>query len=487
VKNPLSKAICVFSLAGVINPAIRAEDSNLPSQPVPVVPASAEDASASHTPVKAANQSTLLPTANAVDNAARPAPATPSLLQSPAAAGDICAQPVPATRGVCIYEPIGLWLDASYLLWWTKDNRVPPLVSRGVPPGSNAIGPAQPTLLLPGSDGDWGARSGGKFDLGFWFCDNQKLGLEAGYFFLGTNRSTLATGLEASATADPSVPPAPDPPGHNPDPDDHGNDHDNDGVHDHDHDHGHGHDNGHGHAHGHGHGHDDDDDPAPASGVSSPPDPPPGSFAITRSSFLQSADVNLLSNVCCACCYRIDVLAGFRYLELDEKLQVTQNFMSTDGAEDDVWNDEWHTRNQFYGGQLGGRARFCRESFFADVGAGVALGVTHEQVDISGGLTQTTFSPGVDAFGNPIVVAQVSRTNGGLLSQPGSSSRDRFAVVPEVNVDAGYEFNRFCRASVGYNFMYWSSVARPGNQVGGVPRATDFWAQGLTFTLGLLF
>jgi hypothetical protein len=218
-----------------------------------------------------------------------------------------------------------------------------------------------------------------------------------------------------------------------------------------------------------------------------PADPPLGTFAVTRSSFLQSADVNLLANLCCACCYRVDVLAGFRYLELDEKLQVTQGFISTDGSEDDVWDDEWHTRNQFYGGQLGARARFCRDSFFADVGAGVALGVTHEQVDINGGLTQTTFSPGVDAFGNPIVNVQVSRTNGGLLSQPASVSRDRFAVVPEVNVDAGYEFNRYCRASVGYNFLYWSSVARPGDQVGGVPKATSFWAQGLTFSLGLLF
>jgi hypothetical protein len=218
-----------------------------------------------------------------------------------------------------------------------------------------------------------------------------------------------------------------------------------------------------------------------------PTDPAPGTFAVTRSSFLQSADLNLLANVCCACGYRVDVLAGFRYLQLDEKLQVIQDFISSDGTEVDLWNDEWHTRNQFYGGQLGGRARFCRDSFFADVGAGVALGVTHEQVDIGGGLTQTTFSPGVDAFGNPIVNIQVSRTNGGLLSQPASFSRDRFAVVPEVNVDAGYEFNRFCRASVGYNFLYWSSVARPGDQVGSAPKATSFWAQGLTFSLGLLF
>jgi hypothetical protein len=298
--------------------------------------------------------------------------------------------------------------------------------------------------------------------------------------------------LEASAIGDPRLPPARHSSSDS-DSDGHGHDHDGD------HDNGHGNGHSHGRGNGNGNGHDPDDDPdprpspnpdpspAPGPGGTLPPDPPPGTFAVTRSSFLQSADVNLVANVCCACCYRVDVLAGFRYLELDEKLQVMQDFISSDGTENDLWNDEWYTRNQFYGGQLGGRARFCRDSFFADVGAGVGLGVTHEAVNINGGLTQTTLSPGVDAFGNPILNVQVSRTNAGLLTHPASYSRDRFAVVPEFNVDAGYEFNRFCRASVGYNFLYWSSVARPGDQVGAAPKATSFWAQGLTFSLSLMF
>ena len=332
--NPLSKAICLSLLAGVMNPTIRAEDANLPIQPIPVLPPSSEDASVPQTPTKASSQATLLPTPNTLDHAAPPPPTTPSLLQSPPASSDVFAQPGPPTRGVYVYEPIGLWLDADYLLWWTKSNRVPSLVSRGVPPGSGAIGPAESTLLFPGSDGDWGARSGGKFDLGFWLCDNQKLGLEAGYFFLGTRRSTLATGFEASATADPRSPAA-SAPRDSTHPDGHGNDHDND--------------HGHGHAYGHDHDHDPDPspdpNPAPDPGGSSPADPPPGTFAVTRSSFLQSADLNLLANVCCACCYRVDVLAGFRYLQLDEKLQVIQDFISSDGTEVDLWNDEWHTRN----------------------------------------------------------------------------------------------------------------------------------------------
>jgi Putative beta barrel porin-7 (BBP7) len=59
--------------------------------------------------------------------------------------------------------------------------------------------------------------------------------------------------------------------------------------------------------------------------------------------------------------------------------------------------------------------------------------------------------------------------------------------VPEVSLDMGYRFTSFFRASVGYDLLYWSSVARPGDQVLGVPKGTDYWAQGLHFRLGFDF
>jgi hypothetical protein len=348
--------------------------------------------------------------------------------------GAVLVQPVPPPqRGVFVYEPLGAWFNADYLLWWTKGAHVPQLVTPSVPPGSGAIGPAEPTVLFPGGNADFGARSGGKFDLGFWFSDNHVLGMEASYFFLGTDRSTLATGLESSAIALPI-------------------------------------------------GFMRDRDPPVME-----PDLPFGNFAVTQSSFLQSAEVNLLGCLCNSCTFRVNVLAGFRFLELNEKLHVTQEFISADGSEEDTWDDEWHTRNQFYGGQLGARATFIRDRFFANVGGLVALGATHQRVDINGSLTQTALSSGFDSFGNPVSNIQVAQSSGGLLTQPASFSRDIFAVVPQFNFDVGYEFNPFCRASIGYEFLYWSSVARPGDQVGGIPRGTNFWAQGLVFSLGFMF
>ena len=94
----------------------------------------------------------------------------------------------------------------------------------------------------------------------------------------------------------------------------------------------------------------------------------------------------------------------------------------------------------------------------------------------------------------------------GLLAQSTNSgrfTRDMFSVVPEIGVNVGYQITDNLTAYVGYNFLYWTNVARPGDQIdrtinisqlsGGnlagparpvfTPRATDFWAQGVNFGL----
>jgi hypothetical protein len=133
----------------------------------------------------------------------------------------------------------------------------------------------------------------------------------------------------------------------------------------------------------------------------------------------------------------------------------------------------------------------------------VALGVTDEDIDING---TTVIAPP----GRPVVVA-----NGGLLALPsniGRFDRNRFAVVPEVDLNVGYQITPYVRAFVGYTFLYWSNVARPGDQIDRVInpaqlpttpvtgaqtfgparpapllRDTDFWAQGINFGVEVRF
>src|SRR5262249_6596375 len=101
---------------------------------------------------------------------------------------------------------------------------------------------------------------------------------------------------------------------------------------------------------------------------------------------------------------------------------------------------------------------------------------------------------------------------GGLLALPtniGDHSHDEFSVVPEFRINLGYQVTEHLRAFVGYTFLYWTQVVRPGEQINlnvnstqiatsllfgplagpAQPsfsfRHSDFWAQGLN--LGVEF
>jgi hypothetical protein len=125
----------------------------------------------------------------------------------------------------------------------------------------------------------------------------------------------------------------------------------------------------------------------------------------------------------------------------------------------------------------------------------VALGSSHLVTDVNGATTE--FGPGSP---NP------GTFPGGIFTQPsnlGRQAQNRFAVLPAGQVTTGFLILPNLRALVGYDFLYWSSVVRPGNQIdrsinptqslGGLlvgpaqpaPQfnRSDFWAQGLTFGL----
>src|SRR5262249_53189153 len=156
-----------------------------------------------------------------------------------------------------------------------------------------------------------------------------------------------------------------------------------------------------------------------------------GTVSAGLSSRLQGAELNGACNLWCGCSGRVDLLAGFRHLQLDEGLGITEN-LAVDpgvpfiGGTAFGVSDQFSTHNWFYGGQIGARAEVRRGGFFVDLLAKVALGSTHEVVDIAG---STVITP-------PGQAATVG--NGGLLALPSNSghfTRDHFAVVPELGVN----------------------------------------------------
>jgi hypothetical protein len=408
------------------------------------------------------------------DEAVMPAAAeeVDALAEQPAAAVDhrhcgTCCKPKSCCK--CLCGPSGrFWIRGEYLLWWTKGDSLPPLVTTsptGTPrPQAGVLGQPGTVILFGDEDVNDGARSGGRFTVGTWLDDCQTWGIEGDYFALGEE----VTEFSASSLGDPIL-------------------------------------------------------ARPFFNVITGqqdselvafPGIVTGSVNVRASSDFQGAGARLLHSICCrtSCghkicnrnCHRLDLIAGYRFLKLDEDVVIGEQLISTDpagliplGTQIDL-TDRFHTRNEFHGGELGLLSRIYRGRWSFDVLGKVALGGTWSTVTIDGATTVTV--PGV---------APASR-GGGLLAQGsniGTFSEENFAVVPEVGLTLGYFVRPRLRALMGYTFIYWSHVARPGDQIDVALnplqltpgpfigperpafefRDSDFWAQGLNFGLEYTF
>jgi hypothetical protein len=350
-----------------------------------------------------------------------------------------------------------VWASIDYLAWWLKGNPLPvPLVTTGDPNDGALAGTlASPhtQVLFGRSTLDPPAISGSRFTLGGWLTPEPILGMEMSGFFLQHNSSPF------QATSDGTGNPPLYLPAFN-----------------------------------------------VATGkedsliLADPVQKFSGSVAVSSTTRLWGVEANGIFSAWSAPWVDVQLLAGFRYLDLQENLQIQ-------GTSSDLVNnsqtsvlDSFGTRNQFYGGQFGARLNFVRDRLFASISGKLALGSTYQEVDVTGSSTQMgTAGPTPGSFA------------GGFFTQPtniGRRSRDEFTLVPEVQVKAGCEIIRGLRAFVGYDFLYWTQVARPGNQIDrnlnltqspifgggalvGPPQPatlfnrSDFWAQG--FSLGLQF
>ncbi len=212
---------------------------------------------------------------------------------------------------------------------------------------------------------------------------------------------------------------------------------------------------------------------------------------------------NLRSNLCCGCNWYIDALVGWAYFGLHESLTVEEDLAVTSSLNPNlpagstfVVKDSFSTSNNFNGGQVGLAGEYRLGRWSIDGRGTVAFGVTQQFVSIDG----STIS---QAPGQAPTVSE-----GGLLAQTSNIGRythNQFGVIPQIGLNLGYQFTNHIRGFIGYNFLYWSSVVRPGNQVdpvvnpnlippaqpGGPARpafvfnGSDFWAQGITFGLDI--
>lgn len=388
-----------------------------------------------------------------------PAP-RPVATQSTVIAGngcDACPPVCETCTGKCCNHVDPFWMRGEYLLWTIKNSGFPPIVTTSPAASLGVLG--QPgTRVLFGNSIDNEERSGGRFTIGGWINESETIGLETTFFFLGSRAVrynaasdgapllarpffNVVTGTEDSELiANPALPNLP---------------------------------------------------------------PLTGAVGANLTSRMWGIEGNALFNLWCRNSCRFDLLAGLRYMQLNEGLGIGESLFVPAGAPmlaGTGFNvtDNFDTRNLFYGEQIGGRLFLNWNRWDLEFVGKVAIGINHQVVDING--RTVIVAPGAA----PVV------SQGGLLALPtniGHYDRDRFGVIPELGVNLGYQLTPHWRALVGYTFLYWNSVARPGDQINRsinptqlppgvlagpaqpsyVFRGTDFWAQGVNLGLQLSF
>jgi hypothetical protein len=231
-----------------------------------------------------------------------------------------------------------------------------------------------------------------------------------------------------------------------------------------------------------------------------------GGVSVESGTRLYGADANMLFALNSSKDYPIRLLVGFRYLDLHDDLTVAEDVqvMASSpvfSSQQIIVRDNFACDNYFYGGNLGLSASYNLSNLELRATAQCALGLCQEMVNVAG-LTNISGNGSTQTF--PAGLLAVS-------SNSGSHLRNVFAVVPEVDLDAGFEVTRHLVFTVGFSFLYWSEVARAGQQVdtnvnpdlvptsatygqSNIPHQpalsihdADFWVYGLHLGLELRF
>ena len=153
---------------------------------------------------------------------------------------------------------------------------------------------------------------------------------------------------------------------------------------------------------------------------------------------------------------RLDFTCGYRYARLDEQLSVIENVTVSGLGRFDV-QDHFRTINDFNGAEIGLHYthHHCRWSL--DLRPRIAFGNVHQRTQINGSTLATPVG------GTPI------NEVGGLLALDGTnigtSTRDQFSFLPQFDARLGYRLTDRMAFTVGYSFLYWLRVARPGEQI----------------------
>lgn len=385
---------------------------------------------------------------------------------------DFCNGCLPGDYGYGLQG--GLYLRAEYLHWWTKGMTTPALVSTSTDTTLNntngsrtgAIDAARTTILYPTDRLFDTSRSGARITAGMWLDPCHQRAIEGEYFSLAqvTDRFTdSANGTTGSRVI---MRPFTQVGGLN-----------NAGN-------------------------------APAetghsAQIVSFPNIARGDITVLATNRFQGAGVWVNRVMACGCdCdrqYQFGFNYGWRFLRLDDDIRITENVTALQVTPNAVnsGTDAFETKNVFNGFTFGPNFHTRWNCWSLQGSMKIALGGTRTNARIRGTLN----SDGTVFNDRGILLVQTSNF--------GDFNRSDFAVVPELNMILGYQFNPVWRATLGASLIYWPKVYRAGNlinpdvntdfldpeaeTINGLQRpdfrwvCDDFWAYGISAGLEARF
>lgn len=232
-----------------------------------------------------------------------------------------------------------------------------------------------------------------------------------------------------------------------------------------------------------------------------------GSFKIQEITQFYGGDLNLRYGLIRGQYWTFDMVTGFKYLSLRDRLSLEENLYlysdqanrfpaGTSGSGITVL-DQFSAQNNFYGGQIGGILGLHVNRWSFDTTLKLAVGTNQVHANILGNTTVTGPGGGVTNY------------TGGLLGQASNIGAFNFSetsFVPELGFMIGYNFTPRVKMMLGYNLIYWTNVVRAGDLIdtnvnpaqlppstvtAGPPfrqfNTSDFWAQGISLGLEIKY
>lgn len=310
------------------------------------------------------------------------------------------------------------WVRGDWLYWDLRDAPVPVLVATGNPGLPDPAVPGRGNITpLGAGPRDQGRFNGVRLSVGRWFDEDGELGLEFSGFVFGREGSAARF---SDATGTPIV-------------------------------------------------------SVPTLGVNGEqvafdfafPGRFSGALTVLTATQLYSGEANFLHRQFGNGCWSVDTLFGYRYLQLNERLDLlgrttplgagvgTFGGATLPAGVTVFTRDSFRARTEFHGAQLGGRVEYRRDMFTVTAFGKGGAGATVQTLRVDGATTATGLG--------------VTRTlAGGVRALPSNIGRDTntdFSLLGETGIELGFQMTKHLSLRVGYNFLFWSDVLRPGSVV----------------------